>query len=73
MQENQEMKVQSLGWENLLEEAMVTHSSILVWKIPGTEEPGRIQSLGSQESETAEQLSAAQHMVFLRDTYSLVG
>ena len=39
------MKVQSLGWENLLEEAMVTHSSILVWKIPGTEEPGRLPSM----------------------------
>ena len=39
--------VQSLGQEDLLEEDMATHSSILVWKIPWTEEPGRLQSMGS--------------------------
>ena len=38
----------SLGWGDLLEEEMTTHSSILAWKIPGTEEPGRLQSIGSQ-------------------------
>ena len=36
----QEMKVRSLGWEDLLEEEMATHSSILAWEIPWTEEPG---------------------------------
>ena len=38
--------VQSLGWEDSLEEAMVTHSSILAWRIPWTQEPGRLQSMG---------------------------
>ena len=38
----------SLGWEDLLEEGMATHSSILSWRIPWTEEPGRLQSMGSQ-------------------------
>ena len=40
--------VQSLGWEDLLEKKMATHSSILAWKIPWTEKPGRLQSMGSQ-------------------------
>ena len=44
----QETWVQSLGWEDPLEKGMVTHSSILAWEIPWTEEPGRLQSMGSQ-------------------------
>ena len=44
----QETCVQSLGQEDLLEKEMGTHSSILAWKIPSTEEPGRLQSMGSQ-------------------------
>ena len=40
--------VQSLGQEDLLEKEMATHSSILAWKIPWTEEPGRLQSMGLQ-------------------------
>ena len=40
--------VQSLGQEDLLEKEMATHSSILAWKIPRTEEPGRLESMGSQ-------------------------
>ena len=44
----QEMWVQSLDWEDPLEKEMATHSSILAWKIPWTEEPGRLQSLGLQ-------------------------
>ena len=51
MQETQEMGVQSLGWENLLEKDMTTHSSILAWEIPWTEEPGRLQSMEMQESQ----------------------
>ena len=43
-----ETRVQSLGWEDLLEKEMAAHSSILAWKIPWTEEPGRLQSMGSQ-------------------------
>ena len=44
----QEMWVRSLDWEDPLEESMATHSSILAWKIPWTEEPGGLQSMGSQ-------------------------
>ena len=44
----QETRVQSLGWEDLLEKKMAPHSSILAWKIPWMEEPGRLQSMGSQ-------------------------
>ena len=40
--------VQSLGWEDLLEKEMATHSSILGWRIPWTEEPGRLQFMESQ-------------------------
>ena len=47
----QETRVQFLGWEDPLEKEMATHSSILAWRIPQTEEPGRLQSMGSQESE----------------------
>ena len=45
MRENQ---VQSVGWEDPLEKEMATHSSTLAWKIPWTEERGRLQSMGSQ-------------------------
>ena len=44
----QETSVQSLGWEDPLEEGMVIHSSILAWRIPRTEEPGGLQFMGSQ-------------------------
>ena len=44
----QEIWVQSLGWEDPLEKEMETHSSTLAWRIPWTEEPGRLQSTGSQ-------------------------
>ena len=44
----QETQVQSLGWEDLLKKEMATHSSVLAWEIPWTEEPGRMQSTGSQ-------------------------
>ena len=43
-----ETQVQSLGWEGLLEKEMATHSSILAWRSPQMEEPGRLQSMGSQ-------------------------
>ena len=45
-----EIRVQSLGWEDLLEESMATHSSILAWRILWTEEPGGLQSMGSQRA-----------------------
>ena len=48
MQETQEMQVRSLGREEPSEKEMATHSSILAWKIPWTEEPGGLQSMGSE-------------------------
>ena len=47
-----EMQVLSLDWENLLEKEMAIHSSILAWRIPWREEPGRLQSMGLQKSQT---------------------
>jgi len=44
----QETWVQSLGWEDPLEEEMATHYTILAWKVPWLEEPGKLQSTGSQ-------------------------
>ena len=44
----QETWVRSLGWEDPLQKEMATHSSILAWRIPQTEEPGGLQSMGSQ-------------------------
>ena len=49
--------VQSLGWEDPLEESMAAHSSILAWRIPWTEEPGGLQSMGSQRVGHTEQLT----------------
>ena len=48
----QETWVQSLGWDDPLENEMAAHSSLLAWRIPWTEEPGRLQSMGSLESDT---------------------
>ena len=45
----QETQFQSLGWEDPLEKGMATHSSVLVWRIPWTEEPGGLQSIGWKE------------------------
>ena len=50
----QEVEVQFLGQEVLLEKEMATHSSILAWEIPRTEEPCWLQSMGSQESDMTE-------------------
>ena len=48
--------VQSLGWEDPLKKEMATHSSILAWRIPWTEELGGLQSMGRKESDTTERL-----------------
>ena len=48
MQEMKETQVKSLGWEDPLGEDMATHSSILAWRIPRTEEPGGLQSMQAQ-------------------------
>ena len=50
--EMRETWVQFLGWEDPLENGMVTHSSILAWRNPRTEEPGRLQAMGSQALDT---------------------
>ena len=52
MQEMQETRVRSLGQEDPLEEEMATYSRILAWRIPWAEEPGGLQSMGLQESDT---------------------
>ena len=52
MQVMQEMWIQSLGQEDPLEKEMATHSTILAWEIPWTEEPGGLQSMESQKSQT---------------------
>ena len=51
VQETQEVWVRILGGEDLREEEMATHSSVLLWEAPWTEEPGGLQSMGSQESQ----------------------
>ena len=52
MQETQEIQVLSLGWEDPLKKEMASHSSILAWEVPWTEEPGGLQSWGCKESDT---------------------
>ena len=49
--------VQALGWEDPLEEGTATHSNILAWRIPCTEEPGGVQFMGRKESDTTERLT----------------
>ena len=60
----QETQVRSLGWEDPLEKGMVTHSRILAWGIPWTEETGGLQSMGLQESDMTEQLSLSLSLCF---------
>ena len=55
--------VRSLGWEDPLGEEIATHPSILAWRILWIEEPGGLQSMGSQESDATERLSIAQHVI----------
>ena len=50
----QESWIQPLGWEDPLEKGMATHSNVLVWRIPWTEEPGRLQFVGCKELDTTE-------------------
>ena len=56
-----ETRIQSLGWEDPLKKEMAAHSSILAWRIPQMEEPGRLQSMGCKELDTTEELT---HNVF---------
>ena len=57
----QETQVPSLGWEDPLEEDMATHSSILAWEIPWTEEAGRYSPWGHKDSDTTESLNTHTH------------
>ena len=69
-----ETRVQSLGREDLLEKHMATHSSILAWKIPWTEEPGRLQSMGSQRVGHDWATSLAiylQYIPYIREFYQI--
>ena len=52
VQEPQKMQVRALGQEDHLEKGMAAHSSILAWRIPWTEEPGRLQSMGDAKNRT---------------------
>ena len=54
MQETQEIYVRFLSWEDSLEKAMATHSSVLAWRIPWTEEPGGLQSIGHKKLDMTE-------------------
>ena len=66
----QETWVRFLDWENRLEKEMATHSSMLAWGIPWTEEPGRLQSVGSQESETTLRLNHHHNLLELSGFFS---
>ena len=57
MQETQETQVRSLGWGDRLEEGLATHSSILAWRIPWTEEPGRLQIIQFKSQTQLKRLS----------------
>ena len=73
MQETSEMQVLSLGLENPLEEGMATHSSILARRIPWTEEPGGLQSMGSQSRTLLKRLSMHAEFSFCTELGKLCG
>ena len=62
-----ETRFQSLGGEDPLEKEMAPHSSTLAWKIPWTEKPGRLQSMGRKESDTTERLHFHFHLKFITE------
>ena len=64
----QETWVQSLGWEDPPEKGMATHSNILAWRIPWTEEPGRLSAWGGEESDTTEYLILSLFFIYV-DTF----
>ena len=74
MQETQDAWVRTLSWEEPLEEGMATHSSILAWRTPWTEEPGGLQSIGLQGQTRLKRLSTHTTCVFpiLQDYYFLI-
>ena len=68
----QETRVQSLGWQDPLENEMATHSGILAWEIPWTEEPGMLQSMGSQRVGHYLTTKQQQQQIIIYDIYILV-
>ena len=56
--------VQSLGWEDPLKKETATHSSILAWRIPWTERPGKLQSMGSQKLDTTQRLTHHHQIIY---------
>ena len=66
------LKIQSLGGEDPLGEETATHSSILAWEIPRTEEPGGLQPMGSQRVDMAEQLNNNKEHIFASFFFPLV-
>ena len=64
----QETQVRFLSWEDPLEKEIATHSSILAWRIPWTEEPGGLQTMGSKELDMTEQLTLSENNLKLMDT-----
>ena len=71
MQEMPETQDQSLGWEDILEKQMATRSSIHACKIPKTEEPGRLQSMGPKESDTTERTQHERQFISLEKRKNL--
>ena len=67
------MWVQSLGQEDPLEEGMATHSSTLAWRIPWTEEPGRLQSMRLQSQTQQNRLSTSTMVVSIFITHTAIG
>ena len=64
----QETGVQSLSWEDPLEKEMAAHSSSLAWKIPWMEEPGRLQSMGSQRvGQLSDSTSSSSSIIFIKE------
>ena len=66
-----EIQVQSLSQEDPLEKEMATHSSILAWRIPWTEKPGGLQSMGRKESDMTEPLTTFTFLQVEKDSYVL--
>ena len=65
------MWVLSLGWEDPLEQETATHFSVLAWRIPWTEEPGGLQSVGSRESDSIENQATEQHLAHTFNTMNV--
>ena len=68
----QENWVRFLGQEDPLEKEMATHSSTVAWRIPGIDKPGRLQSMGSRESDMAEQLTHHHHVSVPKTIHSII-